>query len=76
MDFLKCIGGILGGGIMLSTMIIIGTQMVDPKRDPIYKLGVLDTKREAFNHGFMTKEVNEKDEVIYRWLEAHKYNEQ
>jgi len=59
--------------IIIALTVLVG---FFPKWSLSYKEGVIDTKREAFKHGFMTKEVNEKDEVIYRWIEAHKYNEQ
>jgi len=38
----------------------------------MYKKGVKDTHREAFENGLMVKEISKDDKVIYRWIETHK----
>jgi len=38
-----------------------------------YDRGVKDTHKEAYEHGLMVKEITKDDEVIYRWIETHKF---
>ena len=64
------------GLIVLTFAVLLIVAVVKPEWTLAYKQGVLDTKREAFSHGLMTKEVDKDDKVIYRWIEPHKYNEQ
>jgi hypothetical protein len=64
------------GIALLCILGLVAASALAPEFTLAYKQGVLDTKREAFNHGFMTKEIDNKDNVIYRWIEPHKYNEQ
>jgi hypothetical protein len=60
---------LLMGGILLSLSIW-------PEYSKPYTQGVDSMKKEAFQRGFMTKEIDKDDKVVYRWLEPHKYNEQ
>lgn len=55
---------------LLCVLALIVTSAFVPEFTLTYKQGVLDTKREAFKHGFMTKEVDDKDNVIYRWINS------
>ncbi len=39
-----------------------------PKYTSIYRKGVEDTQKEAFEKGLMTKEITSDDKVVYRWI--------
>jgi hypothetical protein len=58
------------------TMLVIGVFVVlmalFPEYSTMYKKGVKDTHREAFENGLMEKEISKDDKVIYRWIETHK----
>jgi len=42
-----------------------------PKYTVMYKMGVTDTYKEAYKHGFMVKEITEDDKVIYKWKDGN-----
>ena len=63
------------GLLFLVLFIMVFALVLKPEWTLAYKQGVRDTKREAFEQGFMVKEVDKEDNVIYRWIEPHKYNE-
>ena len=57
---------------MVATMIACGIITLDHKTDPMYKKGVLDTHKEAYENGHMVKEITKDDKVIYRWKHLEK----
>lgn len=57
------------GALIIFVFVLIAGLAIKPEWSLAYKQGVLVTKREAFEHGYMTKDVSEKDEVIYKWKE-------
>jgi hypothetical protein len=68
MEILKLISGLA----MIACVVVLGFQMIDPKSDPVYKQGVLDTYKEAYENGHMEKEITKDDKVIYRWKHLEK----
>lgn len=64
----------LGAILVLSVAAIISLGW--PKATQLYREGVNDTHKEAFENGLMIKEVTKDDTVIYRWLELHKQPEE
>lgn len=54
---------------MLCGVIIMLLSTIDGCRQGTfnYRAGVSDTHKEAFQRGFMVKEVTNDDKVIYKW---------
>ena len=38
-----------------------------PQNTRMYREGVKITHKEAYEHGFMTKEITKDDQVVYKW---------
>lgn len=68
--------GIFALGIMVGAGILGIILSFHPQGTRPYMEGVRATQKEAFENGLMTKEVDKDDNVIYRWVELHKLQEQ
>lgn len=47
-----------------------GLLSIDQKSTVFYFNGVKATHKEAFERGFMVKEITKDDEVIYKWKDS------
>ena len=54
-------------GLVFGIIAISATCFVLEDYTPMYKSGVMNTKKEAFKKGLMYKEVDDNDTVLYRW---------
>jgi len=58
--------------LTIAFLVIVVAYGFFPKRTGVYRLGVEDTHKEAFENGLMVKEIDKNDKVVYRWIELHK----
>jgi len=58
------------GGIVIGLGVLALAQTIWPTGFVLYQDGVRATRQDAYEHGFMTKEVNKEDKVVYKWKES------
>ena len=54
----------------LGLVALISICTLNPKITSNYREGVHDTHIEAFNRGYMIKEIIKDDKVIYKWKDS------
>jgi hypothetical protein len=64
------------GGFMVGVGALALILLGFSQHTAMYKDGVRDTQKEAFDNGLIVKEITKDDQVIYRWLEIHKQSEE
>lgn len=58
--------------LMLGAFLFVAWMGFFPKYTSMYELGVKDSQKEAYERGFMVKEITKDDKVVYRWIEKQK----
>lgn len=56
-------------GAAITILIVTLPIIVWPEHTHLYKIGVKATYKEAYAKGFMRKEIDNEDKVLYKWIE-------